>query len=303
MRKTLKGIALSMLLVCGIWCTDIAAHAAQLSSAESAVVDIETYEVEEGALNPGEQITLNLKVKNNSQVTDAKNTVITFESMDGALAPIYGDDNQIYIGTVPAGQTVSVMLEAVVNKQYRADATQLKCYFTYVSGATALNNTVAINIPTNVSGALLAESVVVAENATVGVNALVSVRCKNGGTTAISDAKLLVNGKVQEGNEGIQLPVIGEGKTIAEDYYVSFTESGIQSLQLELQYTDAKGNVCAVDCGEYKVNVTNKVSGTGYDAVVEQVEGTSSAVLKVILLGAAAFMAAGVTVGYFKKRR
>ena len=114
-----------MLLVCGVCFTDITANAAQLSSAESAVVDIETYEVEEGALNPGEQITLNLKVKNNSEITDAKNTVITFESMDGALAPIYGDDNQIYIGTVPAGQTVSVMIEAVVSKQYKADATQL----------------------------------------------------------------------------------------------------------------------------------------------------------------------------------
>lgn len=292
-----------MLLVCGVCFTDITANAAQLSSAESAVVDIETYEVEEGALNPGEQITLNLKVKNNSEITDAKNTVVTFESMDGALAPIYGDDNQIYIGTVPAGQTVSVMIEAVVSKQYKADATQLKCYFTYVSGATALNNTVVINIPTNVSGVLQAEAVNVAENATVGVNALVNVRCKNGGTVAISDAKLMVTGNVQEDNKEIQLPVIGEGKTIAEDYYVSFTESGIQSLQLELQYTDAKGNVCTVDCGEYKVNVTNKVSGTAYDAVVEQVEGTSPAVLKVILLGAVAFMAAGVTLGYFKKRR
>lgn len=304
MRKTLKGIALSMMLLCGLGFTDTTVNAAQLASAESAVVDIETYEVEEGALNAGEQVTLNLKVKNNSETTDAKNAVITFESMDGALAPIYGDDNQVYIGTVPAGQTVSVMIEAVVNKQYKADATALKCYFTYVSGASALNNTVVINIPTNVSGNLLAESVVVAENATVGVNALVSVRCKNAGTATISDAKLLVTGNVQEDNKEIALPVIAEGKTVAEDYYVSFVESGIQNLQLEMQYTDVKGNVCIVDCGEYKVNVVNKMAGTtGYDAVVEQVEGTRFVMLKLILLGAAACMAAGITLGYLKKRR
>lgn len=303
MRKTLKSIALTMLLVCGLCFMDVTVNAAQLASAESAVVDIETYEVEEGALNAGEQVTLNLKVKNNSEKTDAKNAVVTFESMDGALAPIYGDDNQIYIGTVPAGQTVSVIIEAVVNKQYKADATALKCYFTYVSGASALNNTVVINIPTNVSGNLLAESVVVAENATVGVNALVSVRCKNAGTATISDAKLLVSGNVQEDNKEIALPVIGEGKTVTEDYYVSFVESGIQNLQLELQYTDMKGNVCTIDCGEYKVNVTNKVTGTNNDAVVEQVEGTRSTMLKLILLGAAACMAAGMTLGYLKKRR
>lgn len=303
MRKTLKSIALSMLLVCGVACTDVTVHATQLASAESAVVDIEAYEVEEGALNAGEQITLNLKLKNNSELTDAKNAVVTFESMDGALAPIYGDDNQIYVGTIPAGQTVNVMIEAVVNKQYKADATPLKCYFTYVSGASALNNTVVINIPTNVAGILQAESVVVAENATVGVNALVSVRCKNGGTTTITDAKLVVTGNVQEDNKEILLPAISEGKTIAEDYYVSFVESGIQNLQLELQYTDTKGKVCTIDCGEYKVNVTDKMTGTNYDAVVEQTEGTSAIVLKMILLGAAVCMIAGVTLGYLKKRR
>ena len=303
MRKTLKSIALSMALVCGLACANMTVHATQMTSAESAVVDIETYEVEEGTLNAGEQITLNLKLKNNSEVTDAKNAVVTFESMDGALAPIYGDDNQIYVGTIPAGQTVNVIIEAVVNKQYKADATPLKCYFTYVSGASALNNTVVINIPTNVAGILQAESVIVAENATVGVNALVSVRCKNGGTTSINDAKLLVTGNVQEDNKEIALPVVGEGKTIAEDYYVSFVESGIQNLQLALQYTDVKGNVCTIDCGEYKVNVTNKTTGTGYDAVVEQVEGAGAIVLKVILLGAAVCMIAGVTLGYWKKRR
>ena len=303
MRKTLKSIALCMLLVCGVACTDVTVHATQLASAESAFVDIEAYEVEEGTLNAGEQITLNLKLKNNSEVTDAKNAVVTFESMDGALAPIYGDDNQIYIGTVPAGQTVNVMIEAVVNKQYKADATPLKCFFTYVSGASALNNTVVINIPTNVSGILQAESVIVAENATVGVNTLVSVRCKNGGTTTITDAKLVVTGNVQEDNKEILLPAISEGKTIAEDYYVSFVESGIQNLQLALQYTDAKGNVCTIDCGDYKVNVTSKTEGVKYDAVVEQVEGASTTVLKVILLGAVVCMIGGVTLGYWKKRR
>ena len=42
---------------------------------------------------------------------------------------------------------------------------------------------------------------------------------------------------------------------------------------------------------------------TNYDAVVEQTEGTSAIVLKMILLGAAVCMIAGVTLGYLKKRR
>lgn len=303
MKKKMKKICLGILLVCSLCFPNTVAHATQIASAESAVVDIETYEVVEGGLNPGEQITLKMRVKNNSDVSDARNAVVTFESANGALAPVYGDDNQIYIGTIPAGQTIDVVVDAVVNTQYNADAAQMKCYFTYVSGVVSLNNTVSINIPSNVSGNLITEGVVVAENATVGVNSLVSIRCRNEGTATIADAKLVVTGKVQEENKEILLPTIGASKTIAEDYYVNFTENGIQSLQLELQYTDTKGNLCVVDCGEYKVNVTNNVAGTEYDAVVEQVEGTSSMLLKVILLGAAALMIVGVTLGYFRGRR
>lgn len=303
MKKIITNICLSMMMVCSLFLPNMVSYAAGLASADSAVIDIENYEVEEGALNPGEQITLKFTVKNNSEVSDAENTVMTFETINGALAPVYGDDNQVYIGTVPAGQTVDVIVDAVVSKQFNAESAQLKCNFDYVSGTVALGNTVAINIPANVSGNLIAESTVVAENATLGVNSLVSIRCKNAGTTAITDGKLVITGNVQEENKEIRLPNITAGKTISEDYYVSFTESGIQSLQLEYQYTDAKGNMCTVDCGEYKVNVTNNTYGAGNSAVVEQVGGTSPLILKIILLGAAMLMAAGVTVGYFKGRR
>lgn len=303
MKNKLKNICLSALMICGLLLPGMASNATELASADSAVLDIETYEVTEGSLNPGEQITLKIKVKNNSDVSNAHNAVVSFEAANGALAPVYGDDNQIFIGTVPAGQTVDVVVDAVVNKQYNLDAAQLRCYFNYVSGSVALSNNVTINIPTQVAGNLMVESTVVAENATVGVNSLVSVRCKNGGTTAITDAKLIVEGNIQEENKEILLSSLGAGKTISEDYYVNFTESGIQNLQITYQYTDAKGNVCTVDCGEYKVNVTDNVSGVANDAVVEQVEGTSTRVLKIILLGAVALMAAGVTVGYMRGRR
>lgn len=303
MKNKIKNICLGVCMICSLLLPNVITNAAELASADSAVIDIETYEVIEGSLNPGEQITLKLKLKNNSDTSDAHNAVVSFEALNGALAPVYGDDNQIYIGTIPAGKTVDVVVDAVVNKQYNADAAQMKCYFNYVSGSVALNNNVTINIPTQVAGNLLVESTVVAENAKVGVNTLVSVRCKNAGTTTISDAKLLVSGNVKDENKEILLSSIGAGKTIAEDYYVSFTESGIQNLQLTYQYTDAKGNECTIDCGEYKVNVTNDVSGTTNDAVVEQVEGTSSKALKMILLGAVVLMAAGVTMGYFRSRR
>ncbi len=302
MMKMMKKICLGLLAVCSALMVTVTSYAAELSSADSAVVDIEAYEVTEGGLNPGGQITLKLKVKNNSAVSDAANTVVTFESAGGALAPIYGDDNQIYVGTVPAGKTVDVVVDAVVNKQFNLDAAQMICYFSYVSGAVPLNNTVAINIPANVSGNLVVESAYVAENATVGVNALVNIRCKNGGATAITDAKLIATGNIQDDMTEIQLDTIGAGKTLTGDYYVMFTERGNQGLKLELRYTDSKGNECIVDCGEFRVKVIENLSGADYDAVIEKVEGVSSRLMQIVLLAAVVMIGAGVTIGYLRRR-
>lgn len=303
MKKKIKGICLGILLMCSLCIQNIDVHATQIASAESAVIDIETYEVVEGTLSAGGQITLKLRVKNNSDVSDAHNTVVTFESANGALAPVYGDDNQIFIGTIPAGQTIDVVVDAVVHSQYKADAAQMGCYFNYVSGVVALSNAVVISIPTNVSGNLTVDTVNVAENATVGVNSLVSIRCKNNGTYAIADAKLIIAGAVQEESKEIALPTIGPGKTVAEDCYVRFAEAGVQDVKIEVQYTDSKENVCIIEGGNHKVKVTSNIDESGYDAVVEQVEGVGSMVKKIVLLGAATLMIMGVMVSYFKKRR
>ena len=303
MKKIIKSICLGILMMCILCVQNTDVYATQIASADSAVIDIETYEVVEGTLSAGGQITLKLRVKNNSEVSDAHNTVVTFESANGALAPVYGDDNQIFIGTVPAGQTMDVVVDAVVSTQYEADAVQMRCYFNYVSGVVALSNAVVINIPTNVSGNLTVDAINVAENATVGVNSLVSIRCKNNGTYAITDAKLVITGAVEEESKEIVLPTIGAGKTVAEDCYVRFAEPGVQDVKIEVRYTDSKENVCIIEGGNHKVKVTSNIDESGYDAVVEQVEGVGSMVKKIVLLGAAALMIMGVMVSYFKKRR
>ena len=92
--------------------------------------------------------------------------------------PVYGEGNQVYIGNIPAGVSKDITLRAAVNRAYNADAAQLKCYFSYASGSSSLNNTTTIIIPTYISGNLIADSTVVAGNATVGVNSLVSVKYK-----------------------------------------------------------------------------------------------------------------------------
>ena len=103
-----------------------------------------------------------------------------------------------------------------MNRAYNADAAQLKCYFSYASGSSSLNNTTTIIIPTYISGNLIADSTVVAGNATVGVNSLVSVKYKNASSVDITDAKIVIEGNIQEDSKEIELPTAAAGKLSGE---------------------------------------------------------------------------------------
>ena len=302
MKRIINNIVLTALMICALCIPATVVNAAQISSADSAVVAIEKYEIVEDGLIPGEEITLKLSLKNSSMTADAQNTVLTFEAANGYLKPVYGDDNQIQVGTIPAGSIVDVEMKAVVNRQYDADTAQMKCYFTYISKAVSLSNTVVIDIPTNVTGSLTAESVTVVEKATQNVNTLISMRCKNDGTAAIAGAKLIVDGNVAEENRTISMDTIGAGKTASDDYEICFVESGIQDLKLQIQYTDANGDMRIMECGEYKVNVVENVSEAINDTVVELADG-GEYIVPVCILAVVFIMIVGLTVIYIRSRR
>ena len=292
MKKQWKRIA-SAVMMCAVLCLCAGkVNATEIASADSAIISVEAYEIEEGALVAGEEVTINLTIKNNSTVTDAQNVMVTFDSANYALMPVYGEGNQVYIGNIPAGVSKDITLRAAVNRAYNADAAQLKCYFSYASGSSSLNNTTTIIIPTVVAG-----------NATVGVNSLVSVKYKNASSVDITDAKLVIEGNIQEDSKEIELPTAAAGKTYTGDYYVNYLESGIQTLKIQYQYTDAQGNAFVTDCGEYKINVTNDVVEQTSNAVVSQETSGASRVVQLGMAGLLGIIIIIVVVLYIKKRK
>lgn len=302
MREKWRKLAWTVATLLGV-CTLLGSEtkAAEISGESSAIVSVESYKVEEGALNPGEEITINLKLKNNSAVTAAQNVMVTFDSANYALLPIYGEGNQEFVDYIAPNSTVELSVKATVNTMYNADAAQLKCHFDYVSGTVSLSNETTLYIPTYVSGNLIAESAVVAENATVGVNTLVSVRYKNSSSVDITDAKLIIDGNINEESKEIDLPTVGAGKTYTNDYYVNFEQKGIQTLTLQYVYTDAQGNSYVTDCGEYKVNVTKAVQENS-DAVIEEENSMAMYIVKFGLLAIAGLIIVVVVIRYIKKR-
>lgn len=277
-------------------------YAAPIASADSAVINIESYEVVEGILKPGEHVTISMLIKNHSKVTEAKNVVVTFHSTENALLPIYGEDNQICIDSILPDETKEITIKVVVNSDYKADAAQIQCNFSYASGITILENSTKIFIPTYTTGKLIAESTMVAANASVGAKCLVSVRYKNVSTVDITNAKLVMEGNVEEENKEIILPTMLAGKSYVEDYYVTFIEDGIQRIAIYYSYEDNEGNTYHVDCGEYQVNVLEKDAGEGNIVSVEMVSESDKQIKGIALLALAGVAAMIAAVVYIKKR-
>ena len=120
MKKQWKRIA-SAVMMCAVLCLCAGkVNATEIASADSAIISVEAYEIEEGALVAGEEVTINLTIKNNSTVTDAQNVMVTFDSANYALMPVYGEGNQVYIGNIPAGVSKDITLRAAVNRAYNA---------------------------------------------------------------------------------------------------------------------------------------------------------------------------------------
>lgn len=302
MKKIYKLIAsLLVLLVCLLAPVNIST-ATEITSAESAVISIEEYEVEEGILSAGEQITINLTLRNHSNTTDARNIVISFSAPNNDLVPVYGQDNQIYVDYIKAGATQVVSFEGVVSGDYSAEVLPLTFYLYYISGTTPLGNSLMIYVPTYAAGNLVAESTIVTGNATVGAKALVSVRYKNVSTVDMVDVKLIFEGNIEEEGKEIILPRIEAGKTYTGDYNVRFTESGIQTLGLQYHYVDEQGNAYVTDGGEYRINVTSDLTAAESGVIVEQVSEGNTWLMKGLLLAVIGVAAMGVIVMFMKKK-
>lgn len=301
MKRLKKKIFGSMLLLCCLVMTNLQVYAA---NASAALVEIEAYEVTEGVLKAGEQITLNMTVTNTSSVSGAQNVVLTYTATNDLLYPVYGEDNQVYVGSIPAGQSRKVSITMMVSDEYHADYAKVNFSIDYLASDGSAANNVTINIPTYVSGQLVSEYALVSENATQNVNTLVSIICKNTGSTDISDAVLVLEGNVDDECARIELPTIGAGKTYSQDYFARFTQSGIQTLNVSYEYTDAEGAEHVVNVGEYKVNVITGASADDGDiVVVEETTSTATVVTQVLLLAVSFAVVLAVLVIYFRKKK
>ena len=221
----------------------------------SPIMLVTAIAINEGALTPGGTVTINLAVTNKSTSIEAADAVLTMKSESGFVYPVYGDDNQIMLGTIKPGETINTSIQLNVSKYFRDEVVAVGCDFTYFVNGEVANNQLMLAIPSTTGYSLNISSVKVAEKAFVGAKSLINFKITNISASEIMDAELLVSGNVEEESKTIKLGKITSNKQYLKDYYVAFTESGQQTITLTLNYTDSNGEYISIDQGSYTVNV------------------------------------------------
>ncbi len=235
----------------------------------SALIGVEKYSIGTGILEAGKDVTIMLTLRNLSSNVGANNVMITTSSTSGMIYPVYGSDNQIYVGNISAGSTKEISIPVSVSPKFNGDYVDFTCEFAYQSGLNKLSNTSTMIIPTSGGSTIKVKAISLSSHASVNAKTLLSISYSNNSGSNITDAKLVVDGNVSFDSKSIPLGTVKPGKNYAEDLYIIFSEEGSQNVNIKLTYTDISGEPVEIDLGKYTVSVSEElaptVSGKGYD--------------------------------------
>lgn len=259
----------ALALVCAIFLNNSILTFAEEESKElsfNSIVEIESYEIEEGYIEAGKEAHVKLTLRNDNIHTNANSMGISFSSQSGMVYPAYGHDNQILVGNLDASDSIVVTIPIVVHSDFVGDYVDFTCYISYVGNERSITNTSTIILPAKGSNSLIATSIGVSAHATVNAKSLLTLSYYNKSSENINNAVLVVDGNVSQDTKRIDLGNVGAGKTYTKDCNLIFTQSGEQNVNISLEYTDINGRDIQIDFGTFNVSVgeTNEVGLNEY---------------------------------------
>lgn len=263
-----------------------------------AIIEVQGYTINGGMIEAGKDITVNLTIHNTASSQSAQSILMTFGNSNGLLFPVYGNDNQIYVGNLSPNATKEVSIPLTIGDNFYGSAVELTCQFDYMTAGTRLNNSSTIVIPTSGGSTIGVKSIDVSTHAIVNGKSLLAFSYVNQSSSNITDAKLVVDGNVSNASKEIKLDTVYAGKSYNEDYYVIFNEPGNQTIGVSLQYTNPDGTQAVVDLGKFDVTVSKETEAEGANSGLANIIGLVGKAVSAITF----IIAACAIIIYIKKR-
>ncbi len=223
---------------------------------DRAFVQIESYTIDTEAVVPGEEFTLELTIKNTSDVNTVGSCLITYESEDGMIAPVYGESNQIFIDGINPSKTKKVSIKLKAASLIETLSTPLVFTISYAD-ENSLQNTLTsrLDLPVSTSGTLRIDNISVPTVATLGTKSRISITYANSGADELSNIVLHVVGSKLGDDLEVSLESLGGADKKYAEAYIDYTAIGTQNIQISFTYDDEEG-------------LTHETSRQSYDVVV-----------------------------------
>ena len=178
--------------------------------ANNSIVEISEYSIVEGYIDAGKDATIALTLHNANKFSSTDNIVVMISSNSGMVYPAYGIDNQFFVGSLNAGESITIDIPITTNSYFSANYADLICKIIYETGGKTLTNEVSIILPSNVISPLVVKNVQVSAHAIKNGKSLLSINYGNNSDVNINDAVLVINGNVNENSSIIELDTIKE---------------------------------------------------------------------------------------------
>lgn len=220
------------------------------------------YELIEGTLAPGENVTLALTFYNPEKRLDAYNILLTYATDGSNVRPVYGNSNQVYIDRLKPQEEVTVEIELHVIKEAVYDEMVMQYYVTYGDDTcSTYEYSATIAAPLTGTCQIDVGEVYISESSVKGHNSLISVQYSNTGEQKIESPIMHI--EYAENDKEIELDSLYARESATEECYLLFDEVGEIPVSVYISYSDQDGFTYTTDVHEYAVAVTEEKDNSG----------------------------------------
>lgn len=254
MKTVLTGIRNILLfsLVCCITFLGFPVKANAINLESSPYIMLESYEISNEKIVPGEDFTLTLTLKNYSVSATAKNVLVDISNPAG-IAPVYGTVSQTWVEEMRPGETATVSFDYTSSVDITGD--YLDFYITMVGEVT---NYITLRAPVGSDSPFSVLAVSIPEQ--LGVNSIssasVSFRVLGDENVRNVAMEFILNGEsVSKSSIGI----LTAGTTRTQSISVTGFAPGQFNAELILYYDDETDQTQSVVVGSAIVDVINDI--------------------------------------------
>lgn len=239
-------------LICGIVFLGFSVKADAINLESSPYIMLESYEISNEKIVPGEDFTLTLTLKNYSVSATAKNVLVDISNPAG-IAPVYGTVSQTWVEEMGPGETATVSFDYTSSMDITGD--YLDFYITMVGEVT---NYITLRAPVGSDSPFSVLAVSIPEQLGVSSISSASVSFRVLGEENVRNVSMefTLNGEsVSKSSIGI----LTAGTTRTQSISVTGFAPGQFNAELILYYDDETDQTQSVVVGSAMVDVINDI--------------------------------------------